>query len=1175
VHPATITEPGEPPARPLFAGRYRILSRLGRGAVKEVCLASDERLGREVALALAPEPTPGTRARFELEARIMAQLGDHPHLVTLYDAGEQGGIPYFVCRHMAGGSLAERLAREPERRLPMGEAKRVGRHLALALEHAHSHGVVHRDVKPDNVWLGADGSAALGDFGVALAAGAGRVTAEGALVGTLRYLSPEQARGAEVDGRADLYALGATLYELLSGRPPFVGLDPASLIAQHLTAAPTPPSAHAIGVPDALDSLVLALLSKQPADRPASAAMVAELLGGDATTTFGAPPGESAFVDRRRELAALHTALADAMVGRGRIVVLAGEPGIGKTRLVEELAVEARRRGATMLRGRSAEDRGAPAYWPWAQVLRRLVGSRPELDVPGELALIDSRLTAKAPPGGAETERFLLFDATAELLRAAAKHAPLVVALDDMQWADDSSLALLGHLAQEIRSDARVLVVVTARAAGIDRAGSLWAALERLARQPGSERIDLGGLPVEDLARMRLTGGEPLAPALAAALRERTGGNPFFVQELLRMLVAEDRLDADRLPEAVPESVRPVVARRIEQLPERAREALCAASVVGEELDLRLLAAVLGTPVLDVTDALEQPLAAGLLAPAEGRRGRLRFAHALVREVVYEELGLGRRTRLHAALAQALEARVQAGADIDPSELAHHHLAAARGGQDPGPALVWARRAAEVARGGLAYAEEVRHREHALEAVRLGAAVTRTGDCDLMLDLGEALIRAGDLEAGRREHLRAAERARDLTSPEPFVRAVLGYAYWGEYGVVDHRAIALLDEALARLPPGDLPLRARALAYLALRRDAHREQPRREELLDEAIAMARRLSDQGLLADLLGLSALLNWRPERVDVRRAATEESIALAEAGVSPEGALWSRIVRFVDLFGEGRIREADAELASYRRQAGELRSLYHRWYGLVLGATRETFCGRVAEGARLANEAVHLIRRFEPDSEQDYTVQRLMLAKARGEPGEADRDTLHELAARYPRMPLWQAMAANLDWELGRAGDARQTYEACARDDFRALAPDADRLATLALLAEVAAGLGDVGRAAQLLSWLETEGGRNVVVERGWAALGAAHRQLGRLAAVRGEHRRAARHFAAARELNAAWNAETWVAHVLHDWAMALPDDPRRGEIAAEGLAYARRLELPGLIRRLEGVAATSAA
>ena len=260
----------------VVAGRYRVRARLGRGASKEVYLAYDERLDREVALAIVVGvgSSEVARARVTREAQVTGRLGDHPNVITVYDIGEHDGVPYLVLRAMGGGSLAAATARE---RLPVAGVLHVGREIARALAHAHANGVVHRDVKPDNVWLDGRGGAALGDFGIAHVTGAERLTAEGVVVGTVRYLAPEQIRGEPAVPASDLYALGVTLYELATGTPPFTAPEPTQVLTQHLTAAPAPPSEREPSVPSALEALILALLEKDAARRPAAIEALAAL----------------------------------------------------------------------------------------------------------------------------------------------------------------------------------------------------------------------------------------------------------------------------------------------------------------------------------------------------------------------------------------------------------------------------------------------------------------------------------------------------------------------------------------------------------------------------------------------------------------------------------------------------------------------------------------------------------------------------------------------------------------------------------------------------------------------------------------------------------------------------------------------------------------------------------
>src|SRR5919107_881619 len=267
-------------------GRYRIQSFLGEGGRKRVYLAHDSALDRDVAIGLVK--TAGLdergRVRVQREAQAMAGLGDHPHIVTVYDMGEEHGEPYIVSQYMAGGALADVLDDAPDRRLDLETIVKVGGSVCWALEHAHAHSIVHRDLKPANVWLAVDGTAKLGDFGLAFSLDNARVTRTGAIVGTAAYMAREQALGHQPDAASDLYSLGAMLYEMVTGRPPFVGDDVVAVISQHANAEPVAPSWHVPGIPDELERLILDLLAKSPAARPANAAEVRERLAAVPTT---------------------------------------------------------------------------------------------------------------------------------------------------------------------------------------------------------------------------------------------------------------------------------------------------------------------------------------------------------------------------------------------------------------------------------------------------------------------------------------------------------------------------------------------------------------------------------------------------------------------------------------------------------------------------------------------------------------------------------------------------------------------------------------------------------------------------------------------------------------------------------------------------------------------------
>lgn len=323
----------------------------------------------------------------------MGRLGSHPHIVTVFDLGEEqakGGFenqPYMVTELMGGGDVEGIVEDAPDHRLSLEQAISIAVETCKGLEFAHSKGIVHRDLKPGNIWLTSDGTAKIGDFGLAVATDRSRLTQQGMMVGTVSYMPPEQAMGGEVSPRSDLYSLGAMLYEMVTGRPPFLGDDSVAIICQHINTPPVAPTWHNSSCPKPLEALILRLLAKNPLERPESALDVLTVLEAiDVSASIEAPQevatnvldslAGGVFVGRQKEMEELKAALEDALSGRGRMATLVGEPGIGKTRTAQELATYAGLRGCQVLWGRCYEEQGVPPYWPWVQAIRSYVRER-------------------------------------------------------------------------------------------------------------------------------------------------------------------------------------------------------------------------------------------------------------------------------------------------------------------------------------------------------------------------------------------------------------------------------------------------------------------------------------------------------------------------------------------------------------------------------------------------------------------------------------------------------------------------------------------------------------------------------------------------------------------------------------------------------------------------------
>ena len=390
------------------------------------------------------------------------------------------------------------------------------------------------------------------------------------------------------------------------------------------------------------------------------------------TDLVGQSQAGSRLIGRDRELDELQRELLEAEAGHGRIVLLGGEPGIGKSRLADELAGRARDRGHLVLWGRAWEVAGAPPYWPWVQSLRAYIRStavdeaRRDLgsgaaDVAQMLPELRDLFPDLPPPpdSASDSARFQLFDSTVTLLRNIARARALVVALDDLHAADTPSILFLRFLASQM-GDMRVLVVATYRDVELTPDHPLTSAIAEIAREPVARTIRLSGLPAEAVGEfIRSTANVRPPDHVVAAVTRATKGNPLFVGEAVRLLSAEGRLteaaDLSTLHVAVPPGIRAVIARRIGYLGDGTAQALRLASVIGPEFDLDVLRQVGEYGQDDAADLLDEAVAANLLTHVAGVRGRYRFAHDLVRETLYEELSPSRRTRLHGRIATVLE----------------------------------------------------------------------------------------------------------------------------------------------------------------------------------------------------------------------------------------------------------------------------------------------------------------------------------------------------------------------------------------------------------------------------------------------------------------------------------------------------------------------------------------
>ncbi|RIK45446.1 MAG: hypothetical protein DCC58_06385, partial [Chloroflexi bacterium] len=686
-----------------------------------------------------------------------------------------------------GETLRALLDRAPDHRLPLDQTLRIAALLCCELEELHQLGNVHGRLTADAVRVTPAGDVMLVGPGRRVS----RRSVSGMAADTVGWLAPEQALGGMPDARSDLYSLGALLYEMVTGRPPFLGDDPVAIISQHVNTPPVAPSWHSPTLPKPLEALILRLLAKDPQQRPASAAEVRSALANivpiDARPTTAELAQQEAnpldrlaggvFVGREHELDAARATLDGALAGRGQVLLVVGEPGIGKTRLVEEVGTYASVRGALVLWGRCYAWEGAPAYWPWVQLIRSYAHEsdpqalRSELgqgaaDVANVVSEIRERLPGlpDLPAIDPEQARFRLFDSITTFLKNAARRQPLMLVLDDLHWADKPSLLLLEFVAREI-GRARLLILGTYRDVEVGRQHPLSQTLAELNRSRLSRRILLRGFARDDVARfISLTSGRTPQDDLVDAVYRETEGNPFFVVEVVRLLTAEGRLaqqaDGRAWNLSIPESVREVVGLRLNRLSEACNQVLTVASVVGREFRLTTLERVTGKAGDELLDLLEQAVQARLIEEQDSV-GHYRFSHALVQETLYLELSTARRVRLHGQIGEAIERAQLANLTPFLGELAHHYFEAAPAGTIE-KAIEYGVKAAQWAAGQVAWETAIEHYHRVLQAVELDQPPDDTRQCDLLLALASVQWRSGDAGAGRSTYLRAAETARAL-----------------------------------------------------------------------------------------------------------------------------------------------------------------------------------------------------------------------------------------------------------------------------------------------------------------------------------------------------------------------------------------------------------------------------
>ncbi len=983
-------------------------------------------------------------------------------------------------------------------------------------------------------------------------------------------------------------------------------LDAYHRVSAHLTGelglAPGP----------ALQALQRAIAEQSPSLRLGAA--------GSATASdepaFALPPsvraGErAAFVGRRDAVGALASVFEQSAAGSRRIVMLSGEPGIGKTRLAIELGLHAHGRGAIVLYGRCDEETLLP-HQPFVEALRHYVCNADAEVIAEQVHLISGELRRVVPElaervpglahplsGDPEGARYRLFEAVAALLCEAAQHRPLVLVLDDLHWADDATLLLLKYLARYPR-EARLMIVGTFRGMDVEPGHPLHGVLADLAREHVFKRFALGGLDEDAVAELvDLHTGDGAAPDLGRMVFEETEGNAFFVVEVLRHLAetggAGERGTATfarRLP--VPEGVRDLIGRRLARLGPDVTRALGTASVLGRSFEFERLERLCDLGQDELVDALERGVRAQIIEESATRVGRYAFAHALTRGVLHGTLTPTRRALLHRRAATAIEE--DNAADLEPvlAELASH-FEQAGSPADIERAIAYGARAGDRAIAVLAYEQAAAHYGHTLDL--LGSEGSPELRCDLTIARGEAERMAGDA-AYRETLLEGARLARELGDVGRLARAAMANNRGSSSSSqgVDRERVAVLEAALEGLGDDDSATRAVLLVQLAVELIADPDWRRRARLGDEALAMARRVGDPHTLARVLTLRSLAKWNPRTVGDRNDDLLEAWLLA-------GGIGERLLAgYAAFFGAdaaveaGDLDRAAELLESLGTLAVQLGQPIIEWYAALARAKRCVVCGSPVEAERLAIVAYEVGQRGgQPDALIWFLGQIFVTRFLLGTLDSADPDmpAIFEKPGSSPvvgpefapgrSVPLLVSAASSLMFsELGRLADARRHLD-LLKEDLAALPQDFSTLPILSWTSRTCVHLGDAALAVQLRALLEVYDGQFVNTGGSW--FGAVGHHLAMLDAMLGDMERAVERFAAAERAYSQIGAGAWLARCRLDWAQALLwSDETRGHASLPGppgvagaagalldqvLAAAHDLDMPRVAARAEAL------
>jgi DNA-binding CsgD family transcriptional regulator len=890
-------------------------------------------------------------------------------------------------------------------------------------------------------------------------------------------------------------------------------------------------------------------------------------------TTNGAGDQHRHIVGRAHELAMFREAFDRMLAGRRQLVLISGEPGIGKTRCAEALAEVAEDQGALVLWGRCREEAGAPPYWPWVQILRAYVDAA-SLDeirlnmgtAAKEIAalvpeLLEAHHTQQTPSGLADASlaRFRTFDAVRQFFHQASQQVPITLVLDDLHWADAPSLSLLEFLSQELLRS-RLLIVATYRDGDASRKTPLQNALGGLSRDSDVERVQLGGLSQTAIGEVaeRLC-DLSLSESALKMIYQQTDGNPLFAIELIKVIIDENAGAAiATMPARIPAGVHETIGRRLIRLSERCNELLCAASVYGRQFTARELAAVMDEDMEHILTVLEPAVQAGIVQADADTSGTYLFTHALIRETIYEDLPACHRLRLHGRAGDALAGVHCTHLEPVLTRIAHHyHEAAALGYADK--AVVFALRAAESAVRLCAYEDALLHYDHVIKMLESSGLMHDERLARAYILKGSAWNQLGQVQQCMEVLLEAVSRTRVLGSAELLVDVLMSLAMITRH-VAQQHILPLLEHTLRLLPEADSAARAKALATLAFAQRTLTDKSRIQNLVEKALDMASRSCDAAARCACYNLAVMaLRVNPETLQRRLSLSAECNAVAPSTGHAELLADAYHWQVLNYFEAGHVDEIEGILEHYDSLSAAARLGLHQYQA---GIHRVTLALLRGEWTDLENRIEGMLEIGTKTHDADGVYGAQMFALNR------DLGRLHALAPQIQQMAasatrrMWEPGLMLICAEIGLLAEARAIFERLAARDCRAIRRDEMFVACLVFCAETCCALKDAARAEPLYQLLRPYAGQTANHPTA-VCFGAADLYLAMLACTANWPDIARGHFDQALTLNRAMRAWPSLARTLYRYGaflLTLPADAER----RQGLQYLREAEQ--LARRL---------